>query len=92
MRHMSRAALQEWMPFIVASVVLVWVCVATILITLHVASIDQGLIAQQKADHQTMINHAALLKRVETDEVKACTAARASGDQQVIAIICPAGG
>ncbi len=89
MKHLSWAALRGWMPIVVGSAVLVWVCVATILITLHVASIDQGIIAQQQADHRTLANHIALLHRLEQDEARYCQAAKDSGNQTIIKVVCP---
>lgn len=83
--------LKEWLPEIIGSVVLIWILVATILITLHIAAIERELIAQQESNQRTLAAHALLLKRVEADEAKVCLAAKASGDQKIITIVCPGG-
>jgi hypothetical protein len=57
-----------------------------------VSAVEQQIQAQVKADHAAIQRHAQLLKRVEADEARYCRAARASGDQQIISIVCPTGG
>ena len=89
MKRLSWAKVREWLPIAFLAVVLVYALVASILITGRIARVDQFLVAQQRADHETILSHEALLKRVEADEHRICMAAKATGDQPIIKILCP---
>jgi len=43
-------------------------------------------------DHAAIQRHALLLKRVEADEQRLCVAAKSTGDQTIIKILCSASG
>ena len=89
MRGLSWAKVREWLPVAFLAVVLVYALAASVLITVRIAQVDQSLAAQERADHQTILSHEALLKRVEADEHRICMAAQATGDQPIIKILCP---
>lgn len=89
MKGLSWAKAREWLPVAFLAVVLVYALVASILITGRIARVDQFLVAQERADRQTILSHEALLKRVEADEHRICVAAKATGDQPIIKILCP---
>ena len=89
MRGLSWAKVREWLPVAFLAVVLVYALAASVLITVRIAQVDQSLAAQERADHQTILSHEALLKRVEADEHRICMAAKATGDQPIIKILCP---
>ena len=89
MRGLSWAKVREWLPVAFLAVVLAYALAASILITVRIAQVDQSLAAQERADRQTILSHEALLKRVEADEHRICMAAKATGDQPIIKILCP---
>ena len=89
------AAHREWLPVAFLGVVLVYALAASVWISSRIAQVDQGLLAQQRADHQTLVAHEALLKRGEADEQRICAAAKASvkdgASPALVAILCPKG-
>ena len=89
MKRLSWAKAREWLPVVFLAAVAIYAAVAIALYTRSVAIFDQSLAAQQKADHQAILSHESLLKRVEADEHRYCAAARASGDQAIVKIVCP---
>lgn len=95
MRDFLRHEWREWLPVVFLGVVLIYALAASLFITIRIAQVDQSLIAQQKADRQTLLNHQSLLKRVEADEARICSAAKTAvaegGDPRLAAILCPKG-
>ncbi len=91
MRLPSREDLLDAAPWVFGVMVLAWLLAASILIFLRVAALDRTLLVQQQAIQERLTQHSALLKRVEADEHRICAAAQASGDQQIIKILCPEG-
>ena len=89
MRGLSWAKAREWLPVAFLAVVLVYALAASVLITVRIAQVDQSLAGQERAGRQTILSHEALLKRVEADERRICVAAKATGDQPIIKILCP---
>ena len=89
MRGLSWAKVREWLPVVLLAAVAIYAAVAIALFSGSVVRFDQSIAAQQKLDHQTILSHEALLKRVEADERRICVAAKATGDQPIIKILCP---
>ena len=84
---------REWLPMAFLTAVLIYALAASVFISLKLAQVGRGLIAQQQADHQALLRHEALLKRVEADEQRICTAAKATvnsgGSPSLVTILCP---
>ena len=84
---------RDWLPMAFLAAVLLYALIASVFISLKVAEVGHELIVQQQADHQTLIRHEALLKRVEADEQHICTAARTAvadgGSSALVTILCP---
>ena len=95
MKVLSWANAREWLPIAFLAVVLIYALAASILITVRIAQVDQGLAAQQRMDHQALVNHQSLLKRVEADEQRICAAAKTAvaegADPRLAVILCPKG-
>ena len=95
MRAFLRQEWREWLPVAFLAVVLAYALATSVFITLRIAQVDQGLLAQQRSDHQTLVNHQSLLKRVEADEQRICAAAKTAvadgADPRLAAILCPKG-
>ncbi len=58
----------------------------------HVSQDEHVLALVVQQDHSAIAKHGALLKELRADEAKYCTAAKASGDSAIAAIVCGAGG
>ena len=87
---------REWMPVAFLGVVLTYALVASVIITFRITQVDHALVAQQQSDHQALVRHEALLKRVEADEQRVCAAAKTAvqqdgGTDSLVTILCPKG-
>ncbi len=80
-----------WAPIAGTAALLLAILVVLAIVVSQQANIDRALIVQEKADHALVLQHQALLKRIAQDEANVCLAAKASGDQKIVTILCPKG-
>ncbi len=83
--------IRVWAPIAAAAALMLAILIVLAVVVGQQVSIDQALIAQEKADHAAVVQHDALLKRITQDEANVCMAAKASGDQKIVQILCPKG-
>ena len=83
--------IRVWAPIAGTAALLLAILIVLAIVVSQQANIDRALIVQEQADHSLVLQHQALLKRIAQDEANVCQAARDSGDQTIVKILCPKG-